>query len=200
VAVGANGLAGLCVGLDVEGIRSLPEASDYWEHEFYSGSFARSEIAYAVLQSDPRMHFAGFWCAKEALRKCDPSFASVSPALTAVAHDSNGRPYLTLDTEAGLVRLLHALSISHTAELATAIVVAIAAPLRTAVQLETAEGSELALPGPEPAALALTSAAEPVTTPKKAGILARLFRPNADSPLTPATLSNEKARPIPEEQ
>jgi phosphopantetheine--protein transferase-like protein len=115
--------AGLQVGLDVEDIRSLPVASDYWEHEFYQGSFARSEIAYAVLQTEPRTHFAGFWCAKEALRKCDPSYAGVPPPQTAVAHDADGRPYLTLETEAGPERLPHAVSISHTIEVATAVVV-----------------------------------------------------------------------------
>jgi len=169
-------LAGLCVGLDVEDIRSLPEASDYWEHEFYRGSFARSEISYAVLQSDPRMHFAGFWCAKEALRKCDPSFASVSPALTAVAHDSNGRPYLTMDAEAGLVRLPHALSISHTAELATAIVVAMPAQPVTPAEPEATVDSDPVYAGSAPAGAPLPSPADPVATDTRKGVLARLFK------------------------
>jgi len=121
VPVAANG--SLQIGLDVEDIGSLPAAVDYWEHEFYRGSFAKSEIAYAVLQAEPRTHFAGFWCAKEALRKCDPSFAGVDPPLTAVAHDQDGRPYLTLYSGAGSERLPHAVSISHTAEVATAVVV-----------------------------------------------------------------------------
>jgi phosphopantetheine--protein transferase-like protein len=119
----ATDLSGLQVGLDVEDIRSLPVATDYWEHEFYRASFAKSEIAYAVLEAEPRTHFAGFWCAKEALRKCDPSFADVSPAQTAVAHEANGRPYLTLASEPGPERLPHAVSISHTLEIATAVVV-----------------------------------------------------------------------------
>lgn len=122
-ANGNGGFAGLQVGLDVEDIRSLPVASDYWEHEFYRGSFAKSEIAYAVLHMEPRTHFAGFWCAKEALRKCDPSFAGIAPERTAVAHDVDGRPYLTLETEAGPERLAHAVSISHTVDVATAVVV-----------------------------------------------------------------------------
>jgi len=130
-AAGNGGLAGLQVGLDVEDIRSMPAASDYWEHEFYRGSFSKSEIAYAVLHAEARTHFAGFWCAKEALRKCDPSFAGVAPELTAVAHDANGRPYLTLVTETGVEKLAHAVSISHTAEVATAVVVL--APLVAAV-------------------------------------------------------------------
>jgi phosphopantetheine--protein transferase-like protein len=133
VPVGAPGT--LKVGLDVEDIRSLPVAADYWEHEFYRGTFARSEIAYAVLQAEPRTHFAGFWCAKEALRKCDAAFAEVAPGITAVAHDANGQPYLTLDSGSGPERLAHAVSISHTAEVATAVVVAGFAP--PAVVVET---------------------------------------------------------------
>jgi phosphopantetheinyl transferase (holo-ACP synthase) len=113
----------LQVGLDVEDVASLPAAADYWEHEFYKGSFARAEIAYAVLQAEPRTHFAGFWCAKEALRKCDAGFRDVSPAATAVAHESNGQPYLTLDSGSGPERLPHVVSISHTETVATAVVV-----------------------------------------------------------------------------
>ena len=115
--------SGLQVGLDVEDIDSLPVVTDYWEHEFYRANFAKSEIAYAVLEAAPRTHFAGFWCAKEALRKCDPSFTDVSPDRTAVAHEANGRPYLTLESEAGPERLPHAVSISHTLQIATAVVV-----------------------------------------------------------------------------
>ena len=119
----SSGFAGFQVGLDVQDIRLLPVASDYWEHDFYLGTFAKSEIAYAVLHMEPRTHFAGFWCAKEALRKCDPSFAGISMGRTAVSHDADGRPYLTLETESGWERLAHAVSISHTTEVATAVVV-----------------------------------------------------------------------------
>lgn len=114
---------GLQVGLDVEDIRSLPMTLDFWEDEFYRTTFARSEIAYAVLQAEPRTHFAGFWCAKEALRKCDSAFIALNMVQTAVAHDVAGRPYLTTETESGVERLGHALSISHTTEVATAVVV-----------------------------------------------------------------------------
>jgi phosphopantetheinyl transferase (holo-ACP synthase) len=110
------------VGLDVQDVRSLPMAADYWEHEFYRGVFAKTEIAYAVVQPEPRIHLAGFWCAKEALRKCDASFASVALDATAVAHDGTGRPYLQWNG----VRLPHALSLSHTSEIATAVVVSVA--------------------------------------------------------------------------
>jgi phosphopantetheine--protein transferase-like protein len=122
VSVSAGGE--LKVGLDVEEIKALPVAKDYWEHGFYRGSFAASEIAYAVLDGEPRVHFAGFWCAKEALLKCDAAYVDVEFSRIAVAHDAAGKPYLTLAAENGFWdRLPHAVSIAHTAEVATAVVV-----------------------------------------------------------------------------
>ena len=164
-SAGNGGFTGLQVGLDVEDIRLMPVASDYWEHEFYRGSFSKSEIAYAVLHAEPRTHFAGFWCAKEALRKCDPAFAGVVPERTAVAHDADGRPYLTLETEAGLERLAHAVSISHTADVATAVVV-----------LSVAAAVIVAAPAPASSAVAaIASVVAPEAAAKKPRGLAKLF-------------------------
>ena len=118
-----NSPGGLQVGLDVQDIGALPLADDYWDHEFYKDNFDKSEVAYAVVKSEPRTHLAGFWCAKEALRKCDPAFAGTSFATTAVAHDAGGRPYLLSVTPTGRVRLPHALSVSHSGQIASAVVV-----------------------------------------------------------------------------
>ena len=120
---GLQALTGLAVGLDVQDVASLPAADDYWEDPFYAGIFGKPEIAYAVLQPEPRTHFAGFWCAKEALRKCDPAFADVEPSATVVAHEAGGRPYFLWKRAEGEQRLPHALSISHVAAIAMAIVV-----------------------------------------------------------------------------
>jgi len=113
---------GVQIGLDLQDVRSLPLADDYWEHAFYCDTFGGSEIAYAVIQAEPRSHFAGFWCAKEALRKCDHSFQRVEMRSTVVTHDASGRPYLALQRQDSNVRLPHAVSISHTSDLAMAIV------------------------------------------------------------------------------
>jgi phosphopantetheinyl transferase (holo-ACP synthase) len=157
--------AGLQVGLDVQEIGDLPVAVDYWDHEFYRGTFDKSEIAYAVVQPEPRTHLAGFWCAKEALRKCDPSFAGISPASTAVAHDGSGRPYLLSVTSAGRTRLPHALSISHTGQVASAVVVFSPAPPPAAVPQPVQPGRA---PKPVPPAPAVSSTAG---SPVIAGIL-----------------------------
>lgn len=117
-------LTDLHVGLDVQEIGELPQSNDYWEDAFYQGHFDKSEIAYALIQPEPRIHFAGFWCAKEALRKCDRGFAHISPALTFVAHEDNGSPYFLWNNSGKNTRLRHALSISHTGSIAMAIVIA----------------------------------------------------------------------------
>lgn len=116
-------MEGLSVGLDVQDVGSLPVVTGYRDDEFYSTTFSPSEITYADKQTEPRIHFAGFWCAKEALRKCDPSFAGVEPVATIVAHDGNGRPFLLWNSPSGEIRLRHAVSISHTGAIAMAIVV-----------------------------------------------------------------------------
>jgi phosphopantetheinyl transferase (holo-ACP synthase) len=129
VATPGNSFEGLQVGLDVQDIGALPLADDYWDHEFYRENFDKAEIAYAVGKPDPRIHLAGFWCAKEALRKCDPAFARTPFASTAVTHDADGRPWLLTVTPAGRVRLPHALSVSHSGSIASAVVVSGSAPL-----------------------------------------------------------------------
>jgi len=114
--------ADLQVGLDVQEISQLPASGDYWEDAFYRDIFDKTEIAYAVVQSEPRIHFAGFWCAKEALRKCDAAFVRIDAAKTIVAHDDNGRPYFLWNNAGENTRLQHALSISHTGLIAMAVV------------------------------------------------------------------------------
>lgn len=115
-------LADLQVGLDVQEISQLPPSSDYWEDIFYQGIFDKLEIGYAVLQAEPRTHFAGFWCAKEALRKCDAAFVHIDLAKIIVAHEENGRPYFLCNNSGENTRLHHALSISHTGPIAMAVV------------------------------------------------------------------------------
>lgn len=118
-----SGHEGFAVGLDVQDVGALPVAINYCENTFYSATFAKSEIAYAEAQQDPRAHFAGFWCAKEALRKCDPSFTAVESIETIVAHEAGGRPFFIWDGPLGERRLRHALSISHSGPIAMAIVI-----------------------------------------------------------------------------
>lgn len=140
-----NLLEGLQIGFDIQDITALPLADDYWDHEFYRQNFDKSEIAYAVVKPEPRTHLAGFWCAKEALRKCDPAFASVAFATTAVMHDAVGKPCLLSVSPAARVRLPHALSISHSGQIASAVVVSMPASHLTPAR----EPQSMPVPPPE---------------------------------------------------
>ncbi|HUV95988.1 MAG TPA: 4'-phosphopantetheinyl transferase superfamily protein [Acidobacteriaceae bacterium] len=111
---------GVHVGIDVEAIAALPEASDYWEHDFYKSTFSPREIAYALLQPSPRATFAGQWCAKEALRKANSDLANAKWTSLEVVHDPSGKPEMTVDGRPAF----GALSVSHSADVAVAVFVA----------------------------------------------------------------------------
>jgi phosphopantetheine--protein transferase-like protein len=106
------------LGVDLESIADLPTADDYWEEDFYKSTFRPGEIAYALLQPFPRQSFTAMWCAKEALRKAVPAFASVEWTRIEVAHDTTGKPSLRVDGKP----LGGALSLSHTRDYAVAVV------------------------------------------------------------------------------
>ena len=86
------GLAAMRCGVDIESVSSLPEATDYREHQFYQDAFAPAEIAYCIAQEDPRMHFAARWCVKEALYKCDPAYRARTMAEIELVTGRERRP------------------------------------------------------------------------------------------------------------
>jgi phosphopantetheine--protein transferase-like protein len=113
------------IGIDLEEVDSLPEASDYREHSFFRDYFSSAEIAYCIRQPNTRASFCGLWAAKEAILK-----AGLIPATSRlmkefeIGHDEQGRPTFPACR----------LSISHTSRFAVAVCVAAAAtpaPVRT---------------------------------------------------------------------
>lgn len=124
--VAAFGLAGvddLACGIDIERVDAMPVTDDYWEHEFYKESFSKDEIAYCLLQENPRMHFAARWCAKEALVKCDPTFKGQSFSTMEVVRNDAGEVSLAHHANGASTKPPHAVSISHTDTMAAAVVV-----------------------------------------------------------------------------
>ncbi len=113
--------AGLSCGIDIEDIENLPEASDYWEDDFYKANFSPAEIAYCVAQDDPREHFAVRWAAKEALAKCDRQLVAAGFAGVEMVSSSQAAP--TMRNSATKQSLPVAVSVSHSARAAVAIVV-----------------------------------------------------------------------------
>jgi phosphopantetheinyl transferase (holo-ACP synthase) len=129
-------------GVDMELVENLPRADDCWTDGFYLATFAPAEIAYCLVQPEPALHFVARWCAKEALRKCDPAFSTVELKDLEVAHEPAGAPYLVHHIGGSPRRLPHALSLSHTALAAVAVV----------VRAPVAMPSPLILPLPPPPA------------------------------------------------
>ena len=113
--------ANMGMGMDMQEIDELPEATDFLTHEFYSSHFAPSEIATAVLRPNPREHLCGIFCAKEAAKKSHPALLNLRMSDLFVSHDKEGRPLLRL-AEGTLpeIRFQFILSITHTHRFAAA--------------------------------------------------------------------------------
>jgi phosphopantetheine--protein transferase-like protein len=118
-----SGIDDLACGIDIERVDAMPVTDDYWEHEFYKESFSKDEIAYCLLQENPRMHFAARWCAKEALVKCDPAFKGQPFSSLEVVRSKSGEVSLAHYSNGRSKRPPHAVSISHTETMAAAVVV-----------------------------------------------------------------------------
>lgn len=114
-------------GIDIEMVASLPAVADYWTDAFYSATFTPTEIAYCLLQEQPLNHFAVRWCAKEALKKCDSTYLQADLGTLEVALSVSGAPYLCAVANGQSTPLPFAVSLSHTPQVAVAVVVKVPA-------------------------------------------------------------------------
>ena len=117
----------IACGIDIEMVENLPVVLDYWSDAFYSATFTPAEIAYCLLQDQPLVHFAARWCAKEALKKCDPAYLQVDLRTLEVTLSASGAPYLCAVADGHSAPLPFAVSLSHTAQAAVAVVVKVPA-------------------------------------------------------------------------
>jgi holo-[acyl-carrier protein] synthase len=101
------------IGIDIEIVAEMPEATDYREEKFYQMNFHPSEIAYCILQPQPRVSFAGLFAAKEAIVKADNTWGNQPFHNIVIRHRQNGKPYF------GSMSI----SISHTSDTAIAVAV-----------------------------------------------------------------------------
>ena len=107
---------GARIGIDIERIDSMPETTDYRAHDFYRDTFAPAEIAYCLLRPEPRQHFCGLFCAKEAFLKA--SNGALRPGDIEIGHEPSGRPYYKRAGQGPVPRF--DLSISHSGGYAVA--------------------------------------------------------------------------------
>jgi phosphopantetheine--protein transferase-like protein len=116
-------VAAASVGFDLQSLEELPECADYWSHPFYAEHFTTTEIAAGSLHPQPRMHFAGVWCAKEALKKCNPDLLHADWRDIELRSASDERPVAYLRTGNDWQRSTASISITHTANVAGAIAI-----------------------------------------------------------------------------
>lgn len=114
---------GVACGIDIEMVASLPIVADYWHDAFYSATFTSAEIAYCLLQDQPLIHFAARWCAKEALKKCDLVYLNADLRTLEVVLNASGAPCLCTVADGRRTPLPFAVSLSHTSQVAVAVVV-----------------------------------------------------------------------------
>jgi len=80
------------VGIDVEEIDNLPDASEFLNHLFYTENFSPSEISTALTTSDPKRRLAGLFSLKEAICKADNRFLHIPFKDLEISHSEAGAP------------------------------------------------------------------------------------------------------------
>jgi phosphopantetheine--protein transferase-like protein len=106
-------LSGLVdVGIDIEETSRFENV----DANFLKKNFTASEIRYCLEKTKPHIHFAGIFCAKEAVRKTYHkaiSFKSIE-----VSHEKSGKPKVSIKNK----NRNYIVSISHTKDVAIAII------------------------------------------------------------------------------
>jgi phosphopantetheine--protein transferase-like protein len=110
-----GGAVPIGLGIDLQAMASMPEASDYRSDTFYARNFTPRELAHCIQQGNPRESLAGIWAAKEAVIKAGAAVAAKVGELGSIeiVHTPEGAP--------GFPGCL--ISISHEAGMAAAVCV-----------------------------------------------------------------------------
>lgn len=109
------------VGIDIENIERFKNLSTHLIERVYT----KNEIEYCKSRADSHIHFAGMWCAKEAVVKALNDL-SLTVGEIEILHKSNGAPHININEklkqyfEDKKIKNIH-ISISHTDQIATAI-------------------------------------------------------------------------------
>jgi len=115
------------VGTDIVEIGRLRDAIEKWGDHFLNRIFNNEEISYCYSKSDPVMHLAARFAAKEACIKAVSTIVqgNLSMRDIGVANDESGKPSIKI-RKSGVIPeslILH-LSISHERNYAVASVIA----------------------------------------------------------------------------
>ena len=109
------------VGIDIENIERFKNLSQHLIERVYT----KHEIEYCNSHTNSYIHFAGMWCAKEAVVKALNDL-SLAVSEIEILHKSNGAPYINITPKLKeyfddiKIKDIH-ISISHTDTIATAV-------------------------------------------------------------------------------
>lgn len=113
------------VGIDIVDIERIEKSAS--NGRFLSRVFSKKELDFFSAKKNPFPSMAGSWAAKEAFSKSlGTGLNGFSLNEVSVMRDENGKPFLELSGKALEIAkdLSFSVSISHTAALATAVVIA----------------------------------------------------------------------------
>ena len=109
------------IGIDIEDIERFKSLSPHLIERVYT----KSEVEYCSLCAESHIHFAGIWCAKEAVVKALNDL-TLAVSEIEILHKPSGAPYVNITPKLqqyffdNSIKNIH-ISISHTDTLATAI-------------------------------------------------------------------------------
>lgn len=81
----------LGVGIDIEDVERWRKSDIRWD-----ALFTDAERAYCRSKADPALHFAGFWCLKEAVFKAAGGSLNISLRDVLISHHADGAPRVEL--------------------------------------------------------------------------------------------------------
>lgn len=111
------------VGIDIEDVERFKNISESVMNRVYT----KREIEYCKAKAKPETHFAGMWCAKEAVVKCLNDLKLPVTEIE-ILHKANGAPYVEISSKLQKyfkendIKAID-ISISHTDNYATAIAI-----------------------------------------------------------------------------
>lgn len=109
------------IGIDIESIERFKNLSTHLIDRVYT----KKEIEYCNAHKNSHIHFAGFWCAKEAVVKALDEL-SLAVSEIEILHKPSGAPYVNITPKLQQyfvdknIKNIH-ISISHTEQIATAV-------------------------------------------------------------------------------
>jgi phosphopantetheine--protein transferase-like protein len=113
------------VGIDIERVDRFGKRDS--SQRFFSRNFTRKEIAYCMSKATPSHHFAGTFAAKEAVLKAVDGLTArrLGASSFEISHRENGVPIVTYSgSQPEIEGIEIRVSISHTAEYAVAVAIA----------------------------------------------------------------------------